>query len=145
MHHPDMTMDASFWLWRGGYTAFHPLRRGLYNFSSLNKMVRSLCPLRRGLHTFSSIETRVIQLFIHHQEGDKFFLIWEEGCTPFHPPNSHPLRRGLHKCSSIEERVTNLFHPSSFHPLRRVLHNFSSINKTVTLSFLDFWTVGYVC
>jgi len=118
----------------GGYTAFHPLRRGLYNFSSLNKMVTSICPFRRGLHTFSSMnfssnETRVIQLFIHQQEGDKVFVYLRRGFHTFHPSIFHPLRRGLHKFSSIDQRVTNLFihlifihweeYYTTFHPSTR--------------------------
>ncbi len=88
-------MVTSFVHWEESYTSFHPssfhpLRLGLYNFSSIIKRVTSFClfekrvahfhlsnfhPLRRGLQTFSSIEERVTKLFIH----------WEECYTTSHP------------------------------------------------------------
>ncbi len=108
-----------------GYTASHPLRRGLYNFSCPTRWwqvfvhreegYRHFHPSRQGLFNFSSINKRVTS----------FCLFEKRVSTLCHPSNFHPLRRGLYKFSSIEERVTNL---SSI--------KFSSIEKSVTQLFI---------
>jgi hypothetical protein len=51
------------------------LRRGLHTFHP-----SIFHPLRRGLPKFSSIEERVTKIFIH-----LVFIHWEEFCTTFHP------------------------------------------------------------
>jgi len=109
MHHLDITMDASFWLWR----------TGLHSFSSIEKRVIQLFIAQQDGEKSLSIEKRGTHLFIHRDKGYstfhpstrgwQVFVYLRRGFHTFHPSNFHPLRRGLHKFSSTEERVTKLF------------------------------------